>query len=110
MLPPGGHLVLLVPSLPALYGTLDKYLHHFRRYELEPLRKLLQDCGFEVETLRFVNRVAVFGWWLSSRVLKRRVLPREQLAAFRLIMPLLKLEEKKPPSFGLSLLALAKKR
>jgi len=109
VLPPGGHLVLLVPSLPALYGTLDVHLHHFRRYELEPLRALLQKSGFEVETLRFVNRLAVFGWWLSSRVLRRKVLPKEQLAAFKLIMPLLKYEEKHPPRFGLSLLALAKR-
>ena len=31
------------------------------------------------------------------------------LAAFKLIMPLLKYEEKHPPRFGLSLLALAKR-
>jgi len=47
---------------------------------------------------------------VNSRVLKRRVLPRGQLAAFRWILPLLKLEEKSSPSFGLSLLALASRR
>ena len=52
---------------------------------------------------------AVFGWWLSARVLKRTVLPKDQLAVFRLMMPLLKLEERRPPSFGLSLLALARR-
>jgi SAM-dependent methyltransferase len=110
VLAPGGHLVLLVPSLKALYGSLDIHLQHFRRYEKEPLRALLAQHGFEVEDLRFVNRVAVFGWWLSSRILKRKVLPRNQLAAFRLMMPLLRFEETHPPSFGLSLLALARRR
>ena len=38
VLPPGGHLALLVPAMPALYGTLDEHLHHFRRYDREPLR------------------------------------------------------------------------
>ena len=109
VLAPGGHLALLVPAMPALYGTLDRNLSHFRRYEKEPLRELLRETGFEAETLNFVNRLAVFGWWLSSRVLKRTVLPRNQLAVFKLMMPLLKLEEKHPPSFGLSLLALARK-
>lgn len=109
VLPPGGHLVLLVPSLPALYGTLDVHLQHFRRYEKEPLRALLKETGFECDDLRFVNRLAVFGWWLSSRVLKRKVLPKDQLAVFKIMMPLLKLEEKRPPSFGLSLLALARR-
>lgn len=109
VLPSGGRLVLLVPAMPALYGTLDVELQHFRRYEKEPLRALLQDTGFIVDDLRFVNRVAVFGWWLSSRVLKRKVLPKDQLAVFKVMMPLLKLEEKRPPSFGLSLLALARR-
>ena len=110
ILPAGGHLVLLVPSMPGLYGTLDVNLNHFRRYDKEPLRALLEGSGFQVETLRYMNRIAVPGWWLNSRVLKRRVLPRGQLAAFRWILPLLKLEEKSSPSFGLSLLALASRR
>ena len=109
VLPPGGRLVLLVPAMPALYGSLDTNLQHFRRYEKEPLRQLLRATGFEADDLRFVNRLAVFGWWLSSRVLKRKVLPKDQLAAFKFLMPLLKFEEKHPPSFGLSLLALARR-
>ena len=52
----------------------------------------------------------VAGWWLNSRVLKRQVLPKGQLAAFKWLMPLLKREEQHPPSFGMSLLVLATKR
>jgi glycosyltransferase involved in cell wall biosynthesis len=110
VLRPGGHLALLVPAMPALYGTLDVNLNHFRRYDREPLRQLLNESGFEVDELRYVNRPGVLGWWLNSRVLKRTVLPRGQLAAFRWILPLLKLEEKTAPSFGMSLLALARRR
>jgi glycosyltransferase involved in cell wall biosynthesis len=110
ILPKGGHLVLLVPALPALYGTLDVHLHHFRRYEREALGQLLSDTGFEPDTFRYVNRLAVPGWWLNSRVLRRTVLPRVQLGLFRLMMPLLKSEETQQPSFGLSLLALARRR
>jgi glycosyltransferase involved in cell wall biosynthesis len=110
VLPPGGHLVLLVPSMPSLYGTLDVHLHHFRRYDREQLRSRLVEAGFELETFRFVNRVAVAGWWLNSRVLKRKLLPRGQLRMFRMMMPLLRAEEKNPPSFGLSLLALARRK
>ena len=109
VLPSGGHLVLLVPSMKGLYGTLDQHLNHFRRYAADELRDAVTGAGFEVETLRFLNRPAVFGWWLSSRVLKRRVMPRGQLRAFKWVMPLLRLEEKKPPGFGLSLLVLARR-
>ena len=108
-LAPGGHLVLLVPSLPALYGTLDVHLNHFRRYAYAGLRQAVTDAGFVIDEMRYLNRPGVLGWWLNSRVLKRRVLPRGQLAAFRWIQPLLKLEEKHPPSFGMSLLVLARK-
>ena len=109
VLQPGGHLVLLVPAMKPLYGTLDKHLHHFRRYDREELQQKVKDAGFAIDTLRFLNRPAVFGWWLSSRVLKRRVMPKSQLAAFKWIMPVLKLEEKNAPGFGLSLLVLARR-
>ena len=70
----------------------------------------MTDCGFEVQQIRFLNRLGVAGWWLNSRVLKRQVLPKGQLAAFKWLMPLLKREEQHPPSFGMSLLVLATKR
>ena len=109
VLQPDGHLVLLVPALKALYGTLDQNLQHFRRYSEDELRAKVTEAGFTIDTIRFLNRPAVFGWWLSSRVLKRRVMPKAQLTAFKWIMPLLKLEENSAPSFGLSLLVLARR-
>jgi glycosyltransferase involved in cell wall biosynthesis len=108
-LAPGGHLALLVPAMPSLYGSLDQHLRHYRRYAPEELRAKVTEAGFAVETIRFLNRPGVLGWWLNSRVLKRKVLPSRQLAAFRWLQPLLKLEEKSPPSFGMSLLVLARK-
>ncbi len=110
VLPPGGHLILLVPALKALYGTLDQHLAHFRRYSMDELHARVTESGFAIERLQFLNRPAVPGWWLNSRVLKRRVMPRGQLKLFKWIMPLLKLEERHPPRFGLSLLALATRR
>ena len=68
----------------------------------------MSEAGFEVKDIRFVNRPGVFGWWLNSRVLKRTVLPKGQLAIFKWLMPILKREETKPPSFGMSLLVLGR--
>ncbi|MEP6802133.1 MAG: glycosyltransferase [Acidobacteriota bacterium] len=109
LLKPGGRLALLVPALQRIYGTLDEHLLHFRRYEKADLEAKLLRAGFTLEDSRFVNRPGVFGWWLNGRVLKRRVLPRAQLRAFSLILPLLRREEKSPPAYGLSLLAIARK-
>jgi hypothetical protein len=65
--------------------------------------------GFDVDSVRYLNRPAVLGWWLNSRVLKRHIIPRQQARAFRLLLPLLRSEEKKAPRFGLSLLVLARR-
>ncbi|HEY6064630.1 MAG TPA: glycosyltransferase, partial [Thermoanaerobaculia bacterium] len=89
---PGGRLVLLVPAFASLYGTLDEHLHHFRRYEKAELEEKIREAGFVLEDSRFVNRPGIFGWWLNGRLLKRRVLPRGQLLAFKLLMPMLKRE------------------
>jgi glycosyltransferase involved in cell wall biosynthesis len=110
VLEPGGRLVLLVPAMPALYGSLDVALRHFRRYDKDGLAALVAEAGFDVTDIRFLNRPGVFGWWLNSRVLKRTVLPKGQLSAFKWLMPLLRREESARPSFGMSLLVLGTRR
>ncbi|MGH9368696.1 MAG: glycosyltransferase [Thermoanaerobaculia bacterium] len=109
VLEPGGRLVLLVPALARLFGTLDEHLRHFRRYERAELEQKLAAAGFAIEDCRFVNRPGVFGWYVNGRILRRRILPRGQLQAFKLVLPLLRREEKSPPSFGMSLLAIVRK-
>jgi len=109
LLQPGGRLVLLVPALSWLYGTLDQHLRHFRRYEKEELQEKLGQAGFALEDIRFVNRVGILGWFVNGRILRRSVLPRSQLQAFKLFFPLLRREEQNPPPTGMSLLAIARK-
>jgi glycosyltransferase involved in cell wall biosynthesis len=108
-LAPGGRLILIVPALARLYGSLDEHLNHFRRYEKAELEKKIRDAGFLLEECRFLNRPGIVGWYVNGRILRRRVLPRGQLAAFKLLMPMLRREEKNPPSIGMSLLAIARK-
>jgi glycosyltransferase involved in cell wall biosynthesis len=109
VLPPGGRLVLIVPALQRLFGTLDEHLHHFRRYEKAELEDKVRAAGFALEDSRFLNRPGILGWWVNGRLLKRRVLPAGQLAAFKLMLPLLRREEANPPSIGMSLLAIGRK-
>jgi glycosyltransferase involved in cell wall biosynthesis len=109
VLQPGGRLVLLVPAFARLFGTLDTHLRHFRRYEKDELDSKLRAAGFVIEDLRFVNRPGILGWWLNGKVLRRRVLPRSQLFAFKFLMPMLEREREHPPAAGLSLIAVARK-
>jgi SAM-dependent methyltransferase len=108
-LEPGGRLILIVPALGRLYGTLDEHLRHFRRYEKEELEGKMREAGFLLEACRFVNRPGVFGWYVNGRILRRKVLPRGQLQLFKLLLPLLKREVESPPRYGMSLLAVARK-
>ncbi len=108
LLTPGGRLILLVPALARLYGTLDQHLRHYRRYEKAELEHKLAEAGLTLRECRFLNRPGVFGWFVNGRIFRRRVLPRGQLRLFNLLLPLLKREEKRPPRYGMSLLAIAR--
>jgi SAM-dependent methyltransferase len=109
ILQPGGRLILLVPALAKLYGSLDVHLRHFRRYEKRELERKLAEAGLTLEECRFLNRPGVFGWYVNGKILRRKVLPKNQLKAFKLMLPLLRSEETNPPTYGMSLLAIARK-
>src|SRR5262249_40573855 len=55
-LKPGGRIVVLVPNLPALFGTLDRNLEHRRRYDAGSLERLLSVHGFAVERVESFNK------------------------------------------------------
>jgi SAM-dependent methyltransferase len=103
---PGGRLVLLVPSLRALYGTLDEALGHFRRYVPAELSEKLQAAGFRLRHLEYFNLAGVPGWWLAGRVLRRRVIPAGALRWYEALVPLFRLERLLPWRIGQSLIAI----
>jgi glycosyltransferase involved in cell wall biosynthesis len=109
LLEPGGRLLLLVPSHPWLYGSLDEHLGHQRRYGKKELRNKLETAGFRVIFLKHFNRIGILGWFLDSRILRRKRLPSFQLRIYNLFVPLFKLEKFFPLPFGTSLLAVAEK-
>jgi len=109
LLEPGGRLLLLVPSHPWLYGSLDEHLGHQRRYGKKELRNKLETAGFRVIFLKHFNRIGILGWFLDSRILRRKRLPPFQLRIYNLFVPLFKLEKFFSLPFGTSLLAVAEK-
>ncbi len=109
LLEPNGRLLLLVPSHPWLYGSLDRHLDHHRRYGKRELKNKLETMGFKVIFLEYFNRAGTLGWFLNSRILRRKRLPSFQLRMYNFLVPLLKLEKFFPLPFGTSLLAIAEK-
>jgi SAM-dependent methyltransferase len=109
ILPTGGRVVVLVPALPQLFGSIDEAVGHYRRYTMSGLREVLEGNGFEVEKLEWMNLVGIPGWFMSSRVMRRRSVPRFQLKVYDRIAPLLaKAESHVKLPVGMSLFAVAR--
>lgn len=107
---PGGRLLLLVPAHQALYGGVDESAGHVRRYDRRGLATKLVAAGFTVERIRYFNMLGALGWWVNVRVLRRRYLPDGQSRLLNHLVPLLRLEDRISPPFGLSLIAIATRR
>ena len=104
-----GRVLILVPALPQLFGAIDEAVGHYRRYTQDSLRAVLEQNGFRVDTLEWMNLVGLPGWFLNSRVLRRRAVPRLQLKLYDTLAPLLaRAEQQVKLPVGMSLFAVAR--
>jgi glycosyltransferase involved in cell wall biosynthesis len=109
-LTPHGRLLLIVPAMRALYGAIDEAIGHFRRYERDALSAKLRRAGFRVEEIRYMNAIGVPGWFFNGRLLRRKSVPGLQARLNDLLVPILRLERRLDLPFGMSLLAVGRKR
>jgi SAM-dependent methyltransferase len=110
LLKPGGYVATIVPGCAGLYGTLDVNLGHYRRYEPPLLRALLDAARLELVEIRWMNLPGMLGWFLSSRVFRRSVLPKTALGAFNVLAPLFRMAEALVPvPIGQSLVCVGRK-
>lgn len=107
MLAPGGRAVVLVPALPALYGSLDRNLGHARRYRRRELRLALERAGLRVTHNFYFNLVGAAGWLWNARLRGVARLPAHQVRWFDALVPVLRAEDLVPLPFGQSLIAVA---
>lgn len=107
----GGSLILVVPALKMLFGSLDKNLGHFRRYEKEALEKTLKSLGFKVKRTYYHNFFSALGWFFNNRILNQKIMNRVQISLLdRLIPVFVQLEKKVKIPFGLSLVIVCQKK
>jgi SAM-dependent methyltransferase len=111
VLAPGGILLLLVPALSLLYGTLDVAFGHYRCYSKPSLAGKLREAGFQILLLSYFNLPGILGWFFTGRVLRRKTLkPRHVRLYDRWVVPWLsRLEGRWAPPLGQSLMAIARK-
>jgi len=110
MLKKNGRLVLVVPALKILYGSLDKKLGHFRRYQKKELVKKLKRQNFKIEKVCYHNFVSSFGWFINSRLLNKEIMSVFQVKLVDKFIPYFaKIEKEVKIPFGLSLIVIARK-
>jgi SAM-dependent methyltransferase len=111
ILQPGGHLLIFVPAMPGLYGSLDAAFEHYRRYARAELERKLRAAGFELRKSRFVNLPGVAAWWLSGKIFRRKTLAPGAVRFYDrwVIRPWSRCEDVWAPPLGQNLLAIAQK-
>ena len=112
ILKPGGCLILNVPSYKFLFGKHDIYLGHKRRYSDGELKAKLEESGFEIESQRHWNLLALPMTILVTKIFKKDY-PHERISKLGLLSKtlekLLLLESKVNYLFGISILCKARK-
>lgn len=111
MLKPGGCLLIFVPAMPILYGSLDEKFGHYRRYTKKRLTTICGNNGFKIAHLCYFDIFGVLPWWLVNRLLRSsRLDPRMANLYDTWIVPLARrLEGLVAPPFGKNLVLIAHK-
>jgi len=108
---PGGRVVLVVPAFPSAMSAFDRAIGHQRRYRRAGLHAALEAAGLQVERLHHVNSAGLLGWYVAVKALRGRPRAGALLSTYdRGVVPWLRrLEARRPPPFGQSLLAVARR-
>lgn len=102
-----GRLVLLVPALPQIYGSLDSLVGHYRRYTKKSLHKTIRQTPFKITKQYYTNFFGIFTWFLAGRIFKQKSFDPRACQKLDKIVPILKaLETKIKPPLGQSIVAI----
>ncbi|MFN0242360.1 MAG: class I SAM-dependent methyltransferase [Planctomycetota bacterium] len=104
-LKPGGKAVLKVPAQAALYNEMDEASGHYRRYDEEPLKRLMEARGFRTVSLRHMNPAGAWGYRFKKgkRTNYSKTFSPAKLRAVNAAIPVLAWLDHVPGLKGLSL-------
>ncbi len=107
----GGHLLLFVPALPALFGTLDVAFEHHRRYTRTSARKVIEDAGWQPIRIAYMNLPGIAAWFMAGTVLRKiSIAARDAKTYDRFIVPMMsRIENMVEPPIGSNIVAIARK-
>ena len=110
MLKQNGNLILLVPAYQQLYNAFDKQLGHYRRYNIKQLKQLVESEKMKVVHSGYFNAAGLAGWIVSGGLLRKKLIPKNQLLLFEKLVPVFKLLDKITfHGIGVSVISIANK-
>lgn len=106
-----GHICILAPAAPRLYGSLDELDRHYRRYSKKTLLKLTENQPVKIVKCYYLNFIGMFGWFIKGKVLKQKAQKNKNYKIMNMLLPVISFTENivKPP-VGMSLVLVLKKR
>ncbi|MEO5357535.1 MAG: class I SAM-dependent methyltransferase [Nitrospirae bacterium YQR-1] len=106
----GGTLCILVPAFQFLFGTLDTFGYHYRRYTKSSLKKILLPHPLEILKMHYFNFPGAVGWFIKGRILRQKTHSDDNFHIMNALIPLIsKVEEIIKPPVGQSLVAIARR-
>jgi SAM-dependent methyltransferase len=109
-LKPNGVLIVLVPNVHGLFGSLDQSLGHKRRFSPRELRQLMESQGFAVESLYHFNKAGTPPWWAYGKMLGSTKINKPILKVFDKTVWLWRRLDPILPWPGLSLVVVARSK
>lgn len=105
-LKPGGIAVLKVPAQSKLYGEIDRFSGHYRRYDPEDLRALMERRGFRTIRVRHMNAAGAWGYRMKRHRTQSysETFSPAKLRIVNALIPLLGMIDRLPGLKGLSLI------
>lgn len=85
----GGKIIIFVPALPSLYGTMDAVSGHYRRYRKQELKAIIELAGLHLDDLYHFDPIGVVPYWLLYRIFSRQKLGTGSVVLYdKVIIPL----------------------
>ena len=113
VLRPGGAVLVFGPAMNGLYSELDYRAGHYRRYDTDRVRELLEGAGLEPVYIRYLDVLGVLPYLVVYRLLRRDAISGSSMWGYdRVLVPLSRRIQQAIPSppIGKNVIAVAVKR
>ncbi len=94
LLKPGGKLIILVPAYAALFNSFDVELMHYKRYTRSNLKAIMLQKNSELIKSFYFNFAGIFGWFIVGGLLKKKIIPSENMRLYNTLVPIFKLVDR----------------